>query len=371
MYSLPQKNINGVPVIVNIVPKGNYKVRPALAMPKPKSIAIHNTGNKNKGADAKAHNRLLHNNVGKGDDAPWASYQFVVDDKAIYQNIPLNESAWHTGDGSGANSGNRTAIGIEICEHSDGNYAKAEENAVHLVVTLMKEFGLPISAVKPHQAYSGKYCPHIILSRPGGFTTFTNAVLKAQSGGKVVVKDSGSHSSPNKVSADRESDSYVGKRVESIYSGKEGLNFYSRASWDSKYKVGTLPKGYGFPTIVKKVKVGSGYMYEVKNSKGATFYVTASPTYVKVVGAAKSTPSPKPASKPAAKKESGIPVKGHIIVDGVKNFTYIYSDTKATKSLGRANKNDKYPIAGSTKEFYEVIYKGKRAYIRAKYCSRV
>jgi N-acetylmuramoyl-L-alanine amidase CwlA len=367
MISLPQKTINGVPVIVNIVPKGNYKVRPALAMPNPKTIAIHNTGNKSKGADAKAHNKLLHNNVEKGDASPWASYQFVVDENSIYQNIPLNESAWHTGDGSGVNSGNRTAIGIEICEHADQkSYAKAEANAVHLVVALMKAFGLGISAVKPHQAYSGKYCPHIILSRSGGFATFTNAVNRAKAGNEIVVKDDGSHVSPNTPSNDRVDDSYKGKRVESIHNGD--LNFYSRASWDSKYRVGTLKKGYGFPTIVRKVKVGTAYQYEVKNSKGATFYITASPTYVKVEGEAKPVAKPKPKPKP---KPSGIKAVGNIVLDGVNNFTYIYSSTKATTKLGKANKNAKYPIAGSTSEFYEIIYNGKRAYIKAKYCSRI
>lgn len=373
MQSLPVKEINGIPVIVNIVPKGNFKVRPAYAMPTPKSIAIHNTGNKSKGADAEAHNRLLHNNVAKGDDSPYASYHYVVDENSIYQNIPLNESAWHTGDGSGANSGNRTAIGIEICEHADQkSYAKAEQNAVYLVVQLMKTFGLPISVVKPHQAYSGKYCPHIILSRKGGFSTFTTAVQKAKGGQVVVVKDDGKAVSPNKPTDNRKDDSYAGKRVESIYGGKEGLNFYSRASWDKKYKVGVLQKGYGFPTIVKKVKVGDSYMYEVKNSKGATYYVTASSEYVKVEGEAKAVSKPKPKAKETSKSSSnGIPVLGRIVVDGVKNFTYIYSDTKASKSVGQAKKNDKFDIAGSTKEFYEVIHKGKRAYIRAKYCSRI
>ena len=369
MISLPQKTINGVPVIVNIVPKGNYKVRPALAMPKPKSIAIHNTGNKSKGADAKAHNKLLHNNVEKGDASPWASYQFVVDENSIYQNIPLNESAWHTGDGSGANSGNRTAIGIEICEHADQkSYAKAEANAVHLVVALMKAFGLGISAVKPHQAYSGKYCPHIILSRAGGFATFTNAVNRAKAGNDIVVKDDGSHVSPNTPSNDRVDDSYEGKRVESIYKGSEGLNFYSKASFDKKYKVGTIGYGIGFPTIVKKVKVDSAYMYEVKNSKGASFYVTASPTYVKVEGEAKVVAKPKPKPTP---KPTGIKSVGTIVVDGVKNFTYIYAKPDGKKSVGKANKNAKFPIAGSVPDWYEVIHNGERAYIKAKYCSRV
>ncbi|WP_179884988.1 N-acetylmuramoyl-L-alanine amidase [Bacillus sp. AFS015802] len=76
----------------------------------------------------------------------------------------------------------------------------------------------------------------------------------------------------------------VGKRVESIYRGAEGLDFYSRPTFDDTYRVGILKYGYGFPTIVRTLKVEGADMYEVKNSRGYVFYVTASPKYVKVVG---------------------------------------------------------------------------------------
>ncbi|HEM2272857.1 TPA: N-acetylmuramoyl-L-alanine amidase, partial [Listeria monocytogenes] len=45
---------------------------------------------------------------------------------------------------------------------------------------------------------------------------------------------------------------------------------------------GTVNKGIGFPTIVEKIKVGTAYQYKVKNSKGATFYITASDKYVEL-----------------------------------------------------------------------------------------
>jgi N-acetylmuramoyl-L-alanine amidase CwlA len=84
---------------------------------------------------------------------------------------------------------------------------------------------------------------------------------------------------------------FVGKRVESIYKGKEGLNFYNKPSWDAKDRVGVLAYGIGFPEVLAKVKVGSGYQYKVKNSKGQIFYVTASPKYVKLVNKSKAKPS--------------------------------------------------------------------------------
>lgn len=363
MYSLPVKEIDGIPIHVNIVPKGNYRVRPAYPMI-PTSIAIHNTGNKGKGADAEAHNRLLVNKSKKAEeDTRWASYQFVVDDKGIYQNIPLNESAWHTGDGSGVLSGNRTAIGIEICENSDGDYAKAEANAVKLVAYLMKVFKMSISQVKPHQAYSGKYCPHIILSRNGGFSTFTTAVLKVVAGNEVVIKDDGKHVSPNDKDVDRVNDSFIGRRVESIYKGEDELNFYSKPSFNKKYKVGTIGFGIGFPKVLDKVN--NGDMYKVENSKGAVFYITASDSFVKLEGEAKAP------VKPNKQILNGIEVKGHIKVDKVNNFTYIYSKTSdRSNRVGKAQKDVVLPIHGSVPNWFEVIHEGRLAYVKAKYCSR-
>ncbi|MBV1135753.1 N-acetylmuramoyl-L-alanine amidase [Listeria monocytogenes] len=61
-----------------------------------------------------------------------------------------------------------------------------------------------------------------------------------------------------------------------------GLRFYNKPSWSDKDVVGTVNKGIGFPTIVSKVKVGTAYQYKVKNSKGATYYITASDKYVQL-----------------------------------------------------------------------------------------
>lgn len=69
---------------------------------------------------------------------------------------------------------------------------------------------------------------------------------------------------------------------------------------------------------------------------------------------------------------SGIKAVGKIKVDGVKNFTYIYSKTNDTSAtLAKAKKNDVFEISGSVPGWWEVIYKGKRAYIKEKYASRI
>lgn len=174
MTTLTVKKLGKANVLIDIVKKGNAAVRPGYQMA-PTFITIHNTGNPAKTANAKAHRTLLHRNASLA-TATWASYHFVVDDKEIYQLLPLNESGWHTGDGSGIKSGNRTSIGIEICENVDMDYKQAEENAIELIKHLMALYKIPLKNVVPHQHWSGKYCPHIILDSKGGFPNFLKRI---------------------------------------------------------------------------------------------------------------------------------------------------------------------------------------------------
>lgn len=69
-----------------------------------------------------------------------------------------------------------------------------------------------------------------------------------------------------------------------VKSKKAKLRFYNKPSWDDADVAGHLSKGIGFPTIVKKIKVGNSHQYQVKNSKGATYYVTANPSFVSTSG---------------------------------------------------------------------------------------
>ncbi len=171
--------IGNATVIVDIIQKGNPEIRPGTPM-KPSKITTHNTGNDSRGANAKAHNTYIHNLASyHPKDTTHVSWHLSVDDKFIYQHIPFDEIAWHCGDGGGVNSGNRTSIGIEICENPDMNYTRAEENAIALTVHLTKEFKLQPSDVVPHQHWSGKYCPRVILKRDGSFTPYRNRVAAA------------------------------------------------------------------------------------------------------------------------------------------------------------------------------------------------
>ncbi|MFF5995166.1 N-acetylmuramoyl-L-alanine amidase [Lysinibacillus sp. KU-BSD001] len=116
----------------------------------PQFITVHNTAN-----EAAYHNR--NNNQ--------VSYHVAIDDKEVIQCIPFNRNAWHCGDGANG-TGNRKSIGIEICYSKSGGerYKQAEENAVQYIAKLLHQYGWGIDRVKKHQDWSGKYCPHRILS---------------------------------------------------------------------------------------------------------------------------------------------------------------------------------------------------------------
>lgn len=128
---------------------------------------------------------------------------------------------------------------------------------------------------------------------------------------------------PKVESVTSNNESYIGKRVECIYEGRDGINFYSKATWDKAFKVGVLTKGYGFPTIVEKVKVDGDYQYKVKNSKGEIYYVTAHPKYVKVEGVSK------PVTKPTPKPQKSIDQLAREVIDGKHG-----SGNARKKSLG-------------------------------------
>lgn len=157
-------------IIQDFIPAGRPN-RPGKNLVGPHYVTIHDTGNANAGADALAHAKYL-----KGDAAASrpASWHFTVDAINVIQHLPLNEIAWHAGDGNGP--GNTQSISMEICEHADGDRAKAEDKAAELTAFLLKTYKLPIEAVVQHNRWSGKNCPHIIRGRPGGWEGFLQMV---------------------------------------------------------------------------------------------------------------------------------------------------------------------------------------------------
>ena len=156
-------------IVTDLIPSGRRN-RPGYPLTGPRYITVHDTANPNRGADALAHARYL-----KGPEAAAkpVSWHFTVDDTRAVQHLPTNEVGWHAGDGPDG-PGNRSSLGIEICENADGNRAQAEKNAAELIVQLLQRFGLGVEAVVQHHRWTGKDCPHLL--RAEGWDKFVAKV---------------------------------------------------------------------------------------------------------------------------------------------------------------------------------------------------
>ena len=149
-----------------------YKYGPPLR--KVEFITIHNTWNYGPAASEREY-------LNRRRDNTCISFHFAVDEKEAVQILPLDVCGWHAGDGNG--KGNRASIGVEICRSrcvgaDDELYRRAEENGVKLAARLLRRFDLPVSALRKHQDWSGKYCPHRILEE-GRWESFKARVAAA------------------------------------------------------------------------------------------------------------------------------------------------------------------------------------------------
>ncbi len=151
----------------SLVDESKYNIKCPYEMT-PEFIVVHNTAN-----DAPAQNEIAYmkrnNNT--------TSFHIAVDDIEAIQGIPFNRNAWHAGDGRNG-VGNRKGIAIEICWSKSGGerWEKAKENAIELIVQLLKERNWGIDKVKKHQDFMNKYCPHRLLDE--GWDLFLNKICE-------------------------------------------------------------------------------------------------------------------------------------------------------------------------------------------------
>jgi N-acetylmuramoyl-L-alanine amidase len=150
---------------------GRWKARPM----RPTYITIHSTQNFSPSADARQHSRALKNGALRGRNSlGYLTWHFSVDDQRAVQHLPLNERGEHADfDGPG----NRTSVGIEMCEHRGSNRAATVDRTARLTAILMHAYDIPLRKVVPHYHWPrSKYprnphkdCPHFLLDngKPG------------------------------------------------------------------------------------------------------------------------------------------------------------------------------------------------------------
>lgn len=128
----------------------------------PTEITYHQTSNN---ASALNERNYLNNRT----DNVYIGFHIVVDDQMAIECLPLNVQTWHAGDGS-TGAGNMKSIGIEMAYSTSSDISlrnAAIENGAKVIASLMKTYNIPMAKVLPHQARSGKHCPHDILDRYG------------------------------------------------------------------------------------------------------------------------------------------------------------------------------------------------------------
>ena len=169
-------------IIKNIVPTNKYNLKCPYEM-RASRIVVHNTAN-----DASARNEVSYMITNDNE----VSFHYAVDDKEIVQGIPENRNAWHSGDGENG-KGNREGIAIEICYSKSGGdrFTKAEQNAVDLIVDILKRYGWGVDRVTKHQDYSSKYCPHRTLDN--GWDRFIK-MIESKLGNKLYKVQVGAFS---------------------------------------------------------------------------------------------------------------------------------------------------------------------------------
>ncbi len=167
---------NGLSVRQGLLDRNSYNqtYKYGKSMPKVEFITIHNTANVGPAINER-------NYLNTRTDKTYLSFHYAVDENEAIQILPLNVSGWHAGDGNG--KGNRASIAIEICRSrctgkDEQLYRRAEENAVLLAAWLLRRHNLPISALRKHQDWNGKNCPHRILDE-GRWESFKQRVRKA------------------------------------------------------------------------------------------------------------------------------------------------------------------------------------------------
>ncbi|MCY9052436.1 N-acetylmuramoyl-L-alanine amidase [Bacillus spizizenii] len=250
----------------NLVASSKYSVKCPYSM-EAKYITFHNTAND---ASANAEIRYMIGNTSS------TSYHFAVDDKEVVQGLPTDRNAWHCGDGSSMNSGNRTSIGVEVCYSKSGGakYKAAEKLAIKFIAQLLKERGWGVDRVRKHQDWSGKYCPHRVLAE--GRWEEVKAAIAAEL--KALGGNSTSSSSAKKSAPKASGSTYTVKKGDTLseIAEKTGVSVAKLQSYNNiknanKITVGQVLKLKGGSTSSTK---GKKYVYLPASADSWRIYPT-------------------------------------------------------------------------------------------------
>ena len=140
-------------------------------------ITIHETANKNVGADAKMHKNFV---LGGGGQYK-VSFHFAVDDQEAWQIMRLDQVGWHASDGCNDRQkdiGCFGSVAIETCVNSDGDWSKTIKNLISLITAIIAgdsrlDYGtanaarFSVDRIATHNRWADnkKWCPTNILNQ--------------------------------------------------------------------------------------------------------------------------------------------------------------------------------------------------------------
>ncbi|WP_138329537.1 SH3 domain-containing protein [Clostridium perfringens] len=149
----------------------------------PKYIVIHDTDNRQAGANAMANRNYFANHPNAK-----ASAHYIIDEGNIIQALEDTWKGWHVGDGNNPNINNSTTIAIELCVNKENDFDKTLENGIELTKYLMNKYNIPAENVVMHRDASGKTCSRMMIEdRPSLWHYFKERI----SGGDGSLEDDG------------------------------------------------------------------------------------------------------------------------------------------------------------------------------------
>ncbi|MCP3741473.1 N-acetylmuramoyl-L-alanine amidase family protein [Rossellomorea sp. BNER] len=317
----------------------------------------------------------------------YATAHIFVDKNEALELVPLDEVCFGANDGGTPGlklstlrathpqykegNANLLCLHVEMCVEEDGTIHPdtiARTALVHQY--LQKKFPQlkdTKNRIVRHFDVTGKNCPAPMISDASKW----NELLELTDAKVVIPPKNPAEVIPEEKPSNPEN------KTNWLRSKTEGLRYYDTPSWLDKDVAGRLQKGYGFPQTVRKIWVkdprdnSAAWQYEVKNSRGKVFYVTAAEKHVSVEReAAKST-----AKKPLPPKQRGPKPIGEITIIGVSNAAIIQDrpDRLKSKNLGTIDKGKKIKVTGSvrgknsTSGYWEVIFKGRLGYVTGEF----
>lgn len=175
-----------LPITKDYLPINPFS-RAGMKLKSKKGIVMHYTASP--GAPAKNISNyfkgLANQNPNDNVKDRYAGAQYSVDRASIYNSIPDDELAYHCGSETYTKEAlaklgsypNNSTVGIEMCIEKDGSiHEDTFNNAVDLVVYLIKERGFP-NVIFTHKGVVGwKDCPLPWVRKPSEFERFKKAV---------------------------------------------------------------------------------------------------------------------------------------------------------------------------------------------------